>query len=75
MLTGQELETLFKNLILAVVWTALGVTLFTVAFWTIGKISPFSIRKEIEEDQNTALAILLAAMILGIAIIVAAAIH
>lgn len=75
MLTGQELETLFKHLTLAVVWTALGVVLFAVAFWVIGKISPFSIRKEIEEDQNTALGMLMGAVILGIAIIVAAAIH
>jgi uncharacterized membrane protein YjfL (UPF0719 family) len=75
MLTGQELETLFKNLTLTVVWTTLGVVLFAVAFWVIGKILPFSIRKEIEEDQNTALGILIGAVILGIAIIVAAAIH
>jgi putative membrane protein len=75
MLTGQEFEDLFKHLFLAVVWAILGVALFTAAFWTIGKISPFSIRKEIEEDQNTALAVLMGSMILGIAIIVAAAIH
>ena len=42
-----------------------------IIIWIIGKISPFSIRKEIEEDQNTALAVLLASIILGIATLVA----
>jgi uncharacterized membrane protein YjfL (UPF0719 family) len=39
------------------------------------KVAPFSVRKEIEEDQNTALAVLMGSVILGIAIIVAAAVQ
>ncbi|MAC28960.1 MAG: hypothetical protein CMN31_12110 [Sandaracinus sp.] len=39
----------------------------------MAKISPFSVRKEIEEDQNTALAVVMGSVILGIALIVAAA--
>jgi putative membrane protein len=38
-------------------------------------VTPFSIRKEIEEDQNIALGILIGAIMLGLAIIIAAAIH
>ncbi|MDH3530597.1 MAG: DUF350 domain-containing protein, partial [Acidobacteriota bacterium] len=34
---------------------------------------PFSIRKEIEEDQNTALGIVIGSMLISIAIIIAAA--
>jgi hypothetical protein len=41
----------------------------------ISKLAPFSIRKEIEEDQNTALAILIGSVILGLSWIIAAAIH
>ena len=37
--------------------------------------TPFSVRKEIEEDQNIALAIVIASVILGSALIIAAAIH
>ncbi|MEO1365965.1 MAG: DUF350 domain-containing protein [Acidobacteriota bacterium] len=44
------------------------------AFWVATKVTPFSVRKEIEEDQNVALGIILGAVILGISIIVAAAI-
>ena len=35
----------------------------------------FSVRKEIAEDQNTALAIVMGSVILGIAIIVASAVN
>jgi uncharacterized membrane protein YjfL (UPF0719 family) len=49
--------------------------MFGLAFFVIEKLSPFSTRKEIEEDQNVALAILIGSVIIGIAIIVASAIH
>jgi uncharacterized membrane protein YjfL (UPF0719 family) len=49
--------------------------LFGVCFLIIGAVTPFSIRKEIEEDQNTALAILIGSVILGLSLIIAAAIH
>lgn len=39
------------------------------------KISPFSLRKELEDDQNVAIGILVGAVFLGIAVIVAAAIQ
>lgn len=52
-----------------------GLAFFAAAYYVIEKVTPFSVRKEIEEDQNTALAILIGAVILGIAIIIAAAIH
>jgi len=56
-------------------FTIIGLLLFALAFWIIVKVSPFSIRKEIEEDQNMALGIVIAAVIIGIAMIVAAAVH
>jgi uncharacterized membrane protein YjfL (UPF0719 family) len=56
-------------------YTVFGVIVFGIAYWVMTKVSPFSIRKEIETDQNTALAILMASVILGLAIIIAAAIH
>ena len=51
-----------------------GLLLFALAFFIMGKATPFSIRKEIEEDQNVALAIVIAAVIIGIAMIIVAAI-
>ena len=59
----------------AALFSVLGMALFGLAWAIIVKVTPFSIRKELEVDQNTSLGIVLGAVILGIAIIVAAAIH
>jgi uncharacterized membrane protein YjfL (UPF0719 family) len=56
-------------------YTVFGLVIFGVAFWLITKLVPFSIRKEIEDDQNTALAIVIGAVLLGLAIIIASTIH
>jgi putative membrane protein len=67
----QLLNLVFTTLVFSLV----GITLFALAFFIIVKIAPFSTRKEIEEDQNTALAILIGSVIIGIAVIVASAVH
>lgn len=59
----------------AVIFSLLGIALFGIVWFLVVKISPFSIRKELEEDQNVALGIVLGCLILGLSIIVAAAIH
>jgi putative membrane protein len=56
-------------------YTVFGLIVFGIAFWIIVMITPFSIRKEIEEDQNISLAILIGAVMLGLAIIIGATIH
>ena len=53
----------------------LGVGVKAFAFWLFEKIAPFSIHKEIEEDQNTALGVIMGSALIGIAIIVGSAIH
>ena len=59
----------------ALIYSLIGVVLFGVAFFVIVKIAPFSIRKEIEDDQNTSLGIIIGAVIIGISMIIAAAIQ
>jgi uncharacterized membrane protein YjfL (UPF0719 family) len=49
--------------------------MFAVSFMIIRVLAPFSLKKEIEEDQNTALAVLIGSVILGLSLIIAAAIH
>jgi putative membrane protein len=68
-------EALGKAVVTTLVFSVVGIVLFGLAFAVIRMISPFSIRKEIEEDQNIALAVLIGAVIVGISIIVAAAVH
>ena len=57
------------------VFAGMGLVLFALMWLLIEKLTPFSIRKEIEEDQNISLAILIGSVFLSIAIILAAAIH
>jgi len=64
----------FKTLIASVVYSFIGIALFALSFILMNALSPFSIRKEIEEDHNTALAILMGAVILGLSFIISAAI-
>ena len=65
-----------KNLQLAIfietfVYAFIGVAVFAVSIWVMEKLSPFSIRKEIEEDQNVALGIIMGSIIIGLAIVLA----
>ena len=69
------LESLLPIVVTTVVFVVIGLIVFALAFLIIGKATPFSVRKEIEEDHNVALAIVIAAVILGSALIIAAAIH
>jgi putative membrane protein len=58
----------------AAIYSVLGLLIFGVFWLLFVWLTPFSIRKEIEDDQNTALGIVLGCGILGIAIIIAAAV-
>jgi putative membrane protein len=69
------MESLEHSLIMTLIFTLIGLAVFAMAFLMIKAVTPFSIRKEIEEDQNTSLAILIGSVILGIAMIISAAIH
>ncbi|HEU4711685.1 MAG TPA: DUF350 domain-containing protein [Pyrinomonadaceae bacterium] len=69
------MESLLPIVVTTVVFVVIGLLVFAVAFIIIAKATPFSVRKEIEDDQNIALAIVIASVILGSALIIAAAIH
>ena len=66
---------LLPVLVTTLLFVVLGLVIFALAFVVIQKVTPFSVRKEIEEDHNVALAIVIAAVIFGTALIIAAAIH
>ena len=70
-----EMDKLLPVLLTTVIFVAIGLAVFAVAFLLVVLVSPFSVKKEIEEDQNTALAIIIGALIIGIAMIIAAAIQ
>ena len=71
----MDMSKLGHDILNAAVFAALGLAVFGVAFWIMTKVAPFSVKKEIEEDQNTALAVIMAGVIIGVAIIISVAIQ
>lgn len=59
----------------SVLFALIGVLIFWLCFVIIDKLTPYDLWVEIVEKQNVALGVVVAAMSLGICIIVAAAIH
>ena len=71
----MDLAPFMRVFLSTLIYTVFGVIVFAIAFWAMVKISPFSIRQELEADHNVAVAVLMASVILGLAIIIAAALH
>jgi len=65
----------FQPVLNALVFAALGIVIFLAAFTLIDKCTPYSLWKEIVVEQNTALAILIGALSIGVCLIIAAAVH
>ena len=70
-----KLEELLPVIETTVIFVAIGLIVFALAFVIVVLVAPFSVKKEIEDDQNTSLAIIIGAVIIGIAMIISAAIH
>lgn len=71
----MDLALLLKQVVGTILFSLIGLLIFALFFWAVVRTCPFSIRKEIEHDQNVALAVIIGAGIIGIAIIIAAAVH
>ena len=67
-----KLDQLLEVLVTTLIFVSIGLIFFVVAYAVLSRVFP--IRKEIEEDQNTALGIVIGSIMIGIAIIIAAAI-
>ncbi|MBV6431103.1 MAG: hypothetical protein IANPNBLG_01225 [Bryobacteraceae bacterium] len=59
----------------ALIFAILGIVIFIVAFAVVDKMTPYALWKEIVEEKNVALAILVGAMSIGMCIIIASAVH
>lgn len=59
----------------SILYALLGVSIFWLSFALVDKFTPYNLWKELLEEHNTALAIVVGAMALGISVIIAAAIH
>jgi len=70
-----KMEDLLPVVETTVIFVAIGLIVFALAFLIVVLVAPFSVKKEIEDDQNTSLAIIIGAVIIGVAMIISAAIH
>ena len=69
-MSAEDMEHIVSSL----VYSGIGMVMFSIAFFIIVKISPFSVQKEIEEDHKTSLGIIIGSVMIGLSIIIAAAI-
>ncbi len=64
-----------SNVVNALLFAFIGIFVFAVAFIGVDKLTPYHLWKEIVQEHNSALAILIGALSIGMCIIIAAAIH
>ncbi len=69
------IENLGTNIIAAAVFAILGIGILAVALLIFDRITPGTLWKELMDDQNVAVAIVMAGLTIGISIIIAAAVH
>jgi putative membrane protein len=65
----------YSNLAASVVFALLGIVVFAVSFVVLDRLTPYSLWREIVERQNTALAMFIGLVSIGLCVIIAAAIH
>jgi uncharacterized membrane protein YjfL (UPF0719 family) len=68
-----KFDALAEVIVTTLIFVAIGIVFFAVAYFILGRMFP--IHKEIEEDQNVALGIVIGSIMIGIALIIAAAIQ
>jgi hypothetical protein len=72
---SKMLEHLGTQIVTTLIFLLIGLFFFSLADWFIEKFMNRSVRKAIEEEKNVALAIVLGSAILGMALVIAAAIR
>ena len=63
---------LWKLLVDASIFGIVGIVLLIIGYYLWELITPYNVRKELQENKNVAVAIVVAAFILGMAIVIAA---
>jgi uncharacterized membrane protein YjfL (UPF0719 family) len=70
-----KMDDLLPVLETTVIFVAIGLIVVAIAFAIVVLVTPFSVKKEIEDDQNISLAIIIGAVIIGVAMIISSAIQ
>jgi uncharacterized membrane protein YjfL (UPF0719 family) len=73
MMTIPEIH--WAPMVAALVYAVIGLAIFGVAFLLVDRLTPYRLWKELIDEHNTALAIVVGALAIGISIIVSSAIR
>ena len=71
----MPIEFHLGSLLNALIYALFGVIVLVLSFFVLDKLTPYDLWKEVAEKQNIAVAVLAGAIALGIAIIIASAVH
>lgn len=69
------MATTLPQILATLIYSGIGIVVFVVGFVILDLLTPGKLWEEIEKKQNNAVAIFAGAVAIGLAIIVAAAIH
>lgn len=64
-----------RPILASIIFSLIGIVILLIAYFIIEKLTPENTWKEISKNNNVALAIVFAAFIIGISMIISAAIH
>ena len=70
----SQLNVLGGHLLAVIIFSVIGIVVFIGGLFLVEKLTPFSINQEILEEHNSAVAIVLGAIIIGISLIIAASV-
>lgn len=66
---------LIKNFVSSLIYSGIGLVIYLGGFILVDKLTPGNLWKELIEDRNIAVAILMGSVAIGISMIISAAIH
>lgn len=67
----MDWASLLHGILDTAIYSLVGIIMMGIGIFLVILFTPFSVKKEIEDDQNTSLGIIIGAVILGIAMIIA----
>ena len=70
---AQAVVPLWRLLLDASVFGLAGIALLIIGYYIWELVTPYNLRRELQENKNLAVAVVVAAFILGMAIVIAAA--
>ncbi len=72
--THQVALMSWSSILVSIIYGAIGIAMLIIGYYVFDLLTPYSTRKELVDDQNVAVGIVVGAVVLGIAIIIGAAI-